>query len=100
VVCASRPEIIFPYRVFCIAGAPQRSSRDELETEIVELGGKVVGSVNREVHYLVVGARGGECWALSFYGRKIEAALALRREGVPLQIVHEVDLWDAASRAR
>jgi hypothetical protein len=100
VVCAAQPEIIFPYRVFCIAGAPQRSSRDELASEITELGGRVVGDIDKEVHYLVVGARGGECWALSFYGRKIEAALALRRQGIPLQIVHEVDLWDAASRAR
>jgi hypothetical protein len=100
IVCATNPKIIFPNQVFCLAGHPERGSSSELAEVIRELGGRLAEQVDMEVHYLVIGARGGEVWALSFYGRKVEAALSLRRRGVPLKIVHEHDFWDAVSWAR
>ncbi len=44
---------------------------------------------------VIIGANGNPTWAYACYGRKIEAAIRLRRIGHPLLIVHEIDFWDA-----
>jgi hypothetical protein len=50
-----------------------------------------------ELDYLIVAAERSLSWAFSCYGRKVEAAMALRRAGARLAIVHETDFWDAAA---
>jgi hypothetical protein len=94
-VCASCPEVTFEGKVFCLTGASARYLREELVEMITGLGGQHSKSVTRKVDYLVVGADGNPCWAYACYGRKVEAAVKLRKQGFPLWIVHENDLRDA-----
>ncbi len=51
----------------------------------------------KKVHYVVIGAEGNQCWAYSCYGRKVEKAIKLRKEGVRVVIVHELDFHDAVA---
>lgn len=94
-VCASCPEIEFPARTFCFTGASRRSSRRALAQQIESLGGIFSPRVTQQVNYLIVGADGNPCWAFACYGRKVEQAVKLRKQGIPLLIVHEHDYWDA-----
>ncbi|GMA55471.1 hypothetical protein GCM10025857_68280 [Alicyclobacillus contaminans] len=48
-----------------------------------------------DTDYLVVGDQGNPCWAFSCYGRKVEKAVKLRKQGRRILIIHEVDFWDA-----
>jgi len=63
--------------------------------DVEDLGGSAKSSVSTKTDYLVVGNAGNPCWAYSCYGRKIEEAMTLRREGAKVQIVNETDFWDA-----
>ncbi len=47
----------------------------------------------------MVGAKGNPCWAFACYGRKVEEAMALRKAGNRLLIVHENDFFDALEDA-
>lgn len=94
-VCASCPDIQFSERVFCFTGSSSRCVRRELAELVIARGATVTDSVSPGLNYLVVGAAGNPCWAFSCYGRKIEEAVHLRREGHRLLIIHEHDFWDA-----
>ena len=50
--------------------------------------------VTKKTDYLVVGNAGNPCWAYACYGRKIEEAMQLRKEGAKIVIVNETDFWD------
>ena len=95
-ICATQPEVSFPGKVFCVTGSSPRASRREIEAVIAQLGAKPHPRVVNYLDYLVVSAERTHSWAFSCYGRKVEAAMTLRRAGVPLTIVHESDFWDAA----
>lgn len=95
-ICAMQPEVAFPGKVFCVTGSSPRASRREIETVIVQLGGRAHPTVVKALDYLVIAAERTHSWAFSCYGRKVEAAMTLRRAGAPLTIVHESDFWDAA----
>lgn len=41
------------------------------------------------------GNTGNPYRSYSCYGRKIEEAVALRKEGAKVQIINETDFWDA-----
>ena len=94
-ICTVCPDVEFSDRTFCFTGQSERVNRSQLESQVVELGGKFSRSVTRKVDYLVVGADGNPCWAFSCYGRKVETAVKLRKQGLPILIVHENDYWDA-----
>lgn len=94
-ICAKDPNIIFEGNLFCFTGASARAKRNDIEALICDHGGKCSGSVTKKTKYLVVGAEGNPCWAFSCYGRKIEKAVELRKQGVPVVIVNEHDFWKA-----
>jgi len=94
-VCASCPEVRFAGMKFCFTGESTKFSREELAETVVRLGGTVVGSVSGKTDFLVVGSDGNPCWSFACYGRKIEKAMSLRRDGARLVIVHENDFHDA-----
>lgn len=96
-LCAVCPEIDFENSVFCFTGASSRLTRKELNDIVVSLGGKVVNSITSSLTYLVIGSEGNPCWAYACYGRKVEAAVNLRRQGSHLLIVHENDFHDAVA---
>ena len=94
-ICSFCPEISFEGKLFCFTGQSYRGTRAELVKEIEALGGEFRSSVSAKTDYLVVGNAGNPCWAFSCYGRKIEQAVALRKEGAKVQIINETDFWDA-----
>ena len=94
-LCAVCPQISFHDNTFCFTGASSRYSRQKLTSTVQSLGGKVAMSPSRKVDYLVIGADGNPCWAYACYGRKVERAVELRKSGVKLMIIHELDFHDA-----
>ena len=99
-VCSAAPEIEFNNNIFCLTGVPEKGTKNYLAKHIRELGGRAEDTLRRLSNYLVVGAKGSKCWACSFYGRKVESAMSFRKEGYPIQIVHEYDFWDAVEDMR
>lgn len=98
-ICSCCPEITFEGKTFCFTGESYRSTRSELAETVNRLGGAFKTSVSSKTDYLVVGNAGNRCWAYACYGRKIEQAVALRKEGAHVAIVNETDFWDAVDDA-
>lgn len=96
-LCAVCPEIRFEGSTFCFTGASSKFKRHEFEKLVSNFGGKSAKNVSKSVDYLIIGADGNPCWAYSCYGRKVEAAVNLRKEGHTLVLVHENDFHDAVA---
>ena len=94
-ICAVQPHIIVPGRRFCFTGTPQRGPKSELQHAVQSRQGIVERNVRQDLDYLVIGAKGNECWAYSAYGRKVETAINHRKNGARILIVHELDFWEA-----
>lgn len=99
-ICAIAPEIAFQDKKFCFTGEFRRASRADIVAEVVKLGGINRSGVSKNLDYLVVGSAGNPCWAYACYGRKIEEAVALRKQGARILIVNEIDFWDAVEDAK
>lgn len=98
-VCAHTPSIVFAERSFCVSGTCDRGPKSALYASIEEWGGIVHRGVLKGTDYLVVGAGGNGAWAYECYGRKVEKAMQMRKEGASITIVHEFDFWDAVEDA-
>jgi hypothetical protein len=96
-ICVVAPEIIFEGSTFCFTGESKRAPREEMQGMAIDRGGRVVSSVSPKVNYLIVGSGGNPCWAYACYGRKIEKAMQLRKEGAPILIIHEADYFDSVA---
>ena len=95
-ICAIDPEIVFQGRVFVFTGISQKAPRKIIAEHIMKKEGELSENVAAS-HYLVVGNNGNPAWAFACYGRKVEKAMQLRKEGQKIVIVNEVDFWDAIS---
>lgn len=93
-ICTSDPEISFDGAHFCFTGVSERANRSEIEQQIMEFGGKFQNCLTQATNYLIVGNGGNPCWAFACYGRKVEAAVKLRKKGSQISIIHEFDFWD------
>jgi hypothetical protein len=93
-LCTSEPNVTFEGKSFCITGILQRGNRDVLKDKIIELGGTPTDSVTKKTDYLIVGDNGNPAWAFSCYGRKVEKALQMRKEGHTVVMIHEFDFFD------
>lgn len=80
-------------RSFCITGRSSVAERRDIASRIAAAGGRCVTAVSGRTDYLVIGSLGDPFWAHARYGRKLERAKALRKEGRPIQIIREEDLW-------
>lgn len=98
-VCAMCPEISFEGKTFCFTGASSKLTRNGFQELVERLGSFHTKAPTKTTHYLVVGAEGNPAWAFSCYGRKVEAAVKLRKQGISLTIVHEYDFHDAVADA-
>ena len=98
-LCAVCPDIALPGSVFCFTGASSRYTRNQLADVVRQAGGEFVDTVSKKVHYLIIGADGNPCWAYACYGRKVEKAVKMRKEGSRILIVHEHDFHDAVADA-
>lgn len=93
-LCTSEPNVIFPGKTFCITGVLKRGNRESLQRDIQKLGGIPTESITKKTDYLIVGDNGNPAWAFSCYGRKVEKALSLRKEGHTITLIHEFDFAD------
>jgi len=93
-LCTSEPNVEFEGKTFCVTGILQRGNRDTLKERIIELGGIPTDSVSKKTDYLIVGDNGNPAWAFSCYGRKVEKALQMRKEGHTIVMIHEFDFFD------
>ena len=93
-LCAVCPEIKISQSLFCFTGASSFYTRDQFIEIITDLGGRVVNNVSKNLNYLIIGAAGNPCWAYACYGRKVESAVNLRKQGYRILLVHENDFRD------
>ncbi|UII56677.1 BRCT domain-containing protein [Cytobacillus spongiae] len=93
-ICAVCPEIAFTDKTFCFTGTSTRAKRNEIARIIEDMGGSFTNTVTKKTDYLIVGGDGNPCWAFSCYGRKVEKAVQMRKEGSQIIIIHENDFWD------
>jgi NAD-dependent DNA ligase len=93
-LCTSDPNVTFQGKTFCITGILKRGTREELQKNISKLGGISTETVTRKTDYLIVGDNGNPAWAYACYGRKIEKALNLRKDGHNIVLIHEFDFAD------
>jgi len=96
-VCAVCPEVTFEGKIFGFTGSSAKYSRDEFKEIVEGLGGSVAQAVSKKLDYLIIGADGNPCWAYACYGRKVEVAVALRKAGARILLVHEHDFHDAVA---
>lgn len=94
-ICAFCPTISIPGKTFCFTGASSKTTRSTIKDTVESVGGIFKNNVSKLTDYLVVGNDGNPCWAFACYGRKIEAAMNLRKGGNHILIVHENDFWDS-----
>lgn len=94
-ICAVDPLITFTGRQFCFTGESERGGRAELEALVSRKDGRPHPRVTKQTDYLVVCDCGNPYWAFACYGRKVEHAVNLRRNGHHVAIVREIDFWDA-----
>lgn len=87
--------VLFEGKSFLLTGKFVFGPRSKCEQIIQERGGVLSASVNRKTDYLVVGALSSRDWVNESYGRKIEAAMALRQEGCRILVVEE-ERWSLA----
>jgi NAD-dependent DNA ligase len=93
-ICTSDPQVEFKGKIFCFTGISKRGTRQELVSEVEKLGGIFKTGVSSKTDYLVVGDSDNPCWAFACYGRKVEKAISLRKQGSRISIIHEFDFWD------
>lgn len=93
-LCTSEPNVIFENKTFCITGVLKRGNRENLQNDIIKLGGIPTESINKKTDYLIIGDNGNPAWAFSCYGRKVEKALSMRKEGHTIMLIHEFDFAD------
>ena len=89
------PSVVFPKNTFCFTGKMLSGPRKACEIEVVGRGGATCGSITTELSYLVIGTIGSRDWLHSTFGRKIEKAVAYRKQGIPLKIICEERFVDA-----
>jgi len=86
---APAPTIVIPGNRFCFTGKFLFGTRNRCCEEIEARMGIVIENIAQNLNYLVIGLVGSRDWAHSSFGRKIEQAIAYKRQGIPLAIVAE-----------
>lgn len=94
-LCTSEPVVNFDGKTFCITGVLKNETKESLKQKITNLGGITIDSVTKKTDYLVVADNGNPAWAFSCYGRKVEKAVNMRKDGHVITLIHEFDLYDA-----
>lgn len=84
-----QPEVVFEGRRFCLTGKFSYGKRSQCEDEVRVRGGVCQSSPSKTTDYLVIGSYAEGAWIQSAYGRKIEKAVALRADGLPVRVVSE-----------
>lgn len=73
---------------FCLTGKSQLYPRSEIEKQLTELNGIIQKGVTKKLDYLIICEEKNSCWVYELYGRKIEQAIKLKKEGAKLGLIH------------
>lgn len=92
------PEIVFQNRVFVFTGTFAYGKKRRCWESVASRGGVCEDVVTHRMNYLVVGSLGSPAWVHGHYGNKIEAARAMWREGLQIDVVSE-ETWVRALKA-
>lgn len=84
--------IVFEGRSFLFTGKFIFGRRNSCEEAVLARGGAIAAGVSHSTDYLIVGALSSRDWVNESYGRKIEAAMALRQKGHGIAI-HQEEFW-------
>ena len=98
--CTSNPDVYIDGKTFCVTGILKSGNRKEIENMISDLGGIPTKTVTKKTDYLIVGDNGNQAWAFACYGRKVEKALRLRKNGHTICLIHEYDFMDTIEDLR
>lgn len=96
-ICAANPEISFGNKAFVLSGEFEIGTKQTALETINRLGGVVRTNPSGRTDFLVIGNLGNPCWKYANYGRKVEMALEIQRNGGKVQIINENDFWDAVN---
>jgi NAD-dependent DNA ligase len=91
------PPIVFDRKGYCLTGQFLYGGREKCEEAIVERGGYCSQQPTVGTDYLVIGTLVSRGWAHGIYGRKIEAAMAMKSIGSPIRALAE-ESWTWALR--
>lgn len=83
------PEVVFEDRKFCLTGKFSYGNRGRCEDEVRSRQGICQSFPGKTTDYLVIGSYAEGAWIQSAYGRKIEKAVTLRADGLPVRIISE-----------
>jgi NAD-dependent DNA ligase len=83
------PDVAFQDRAFCFTGQFIFGSRGKCQQTVLDRGGLCQDHPISATDFLVIGTLATQRWAHETYGRKIEAAVALKRSGRDLKIIAE-----------
>ena len=89
--CFKDETIEFVGKLFCLSGNFEHGSKKDIEKMITDRGGSCKGTVNKTTDYLVVGGAGSERWTMGNFGSKVEKALKMQDEGLPIKILGETE---------
>jgi hypothetical protein len=89
------PLLLFRDAIVVVTGTFAFGRRAAVIDALEQRGAHAISAPTKRTRYLVIGKIGSRDWIHSSYGRKIERAVELKREGVPLAIVSE-DHWAAS----
>jgi|SRR5579863_8263978 len=92
-----QPPVAFNGRIFVLAGVFDYGPRSLVVDAIERRGGSVAANISRELGFLVVGNLGSDDWVHSSFGRKIEQAVALKKECPSISIISEQHWREALS---
>ena len=87
--------VLFPDQKFCFTGDMAHGTRKKCTDETESRGGLVIGSVRKDLNYLVIGSTASAAWVNGSYGIKIQKAIGYKEKGSPLFIITE-DMWRSA----
>lgn len=92
------PKVIIKNHKFCLTGSSPKYNRKQFSELIMKFGGLVQNSVSPLLNYLIIGSGANPCWAYACYGRKVEKAMELRRQGYKINIIQESDFHLTAEK--
>lgn len=81
----------------CFTGKFFSDTRFNLEQQAKLLGAVPVKSMSKKVNVLIIGSLASRDWMFTSHGRKIEAAIRAKDEGLAIQIINEDDWVRIAS---
>lgn len=99
-ICSKNVRPEFDGTTFCFTGISSMGTRDEIAQQIEYLGAHFSNSVSSKTNYLIIGETDNPCWAYACYGRKVEKAMSLRKEGKQIVIMKESDFWKTIHEIR